>query len=158
MDQQTQTNLLQDIEQDIYLEHASVGTRFLNLLIDVLFFYGVVIVVFAVFGLIFVSTGEDINTSFLVREDPGAIFLQYIVTYSVYIGLYTLLEGAARGKTLGKLITGTRALKADGSNLSWKDAFMRSLCRIVPFEAFSAFGGHPWHDKWTDTIVVKERK
>jgi uncharacterized RDD family membrane protein YckC len=68
------------------------------------------------------------------------------------------MEGSAKGKTLGKLITGTRALKMDGGNLTWKVAFMRSLCRIVPFEAFSAFGGNPWHDRWTDTIVVKERK
>lgn len=157
MNQQPETNLLQDIEQDISLEHASVGTRFLNLLIDVIFFYGIIILIGAVFGIIFMSTGEDIETSFLAREDAGSIFLQYIVSYSVYIGLYTLLEGAS-GKTLGKLITGTRALKTDGSNLTWKDAFMRSLCRIVPFEAFSAFGGHPWHDRWTDTIVVKERK
>ena len=158
MDQQTQTNLLQDIEQDIYLEHATVGARFLNLLIDMIFFYGIVLLVGAVFGVIFMNTGEDIETSFLVREDASSILLQYLLIYTVYIGVYTLLEGVARGKTLGKLITGTRAVKTDGSNLSWKDAFMRSLCRIVPFEAFSAFGGHPWHDRWTNTMVVKERK
>lgn len=157
MDHQTTPNILSDIEQDIYLEPASVGLRFANLLIDLLFFYGIMLLVGAVLGLIFVSTGEEIDSSFLVREDAGSILLQYVFSYGTYLGLYTLLEGAARGKTLGKLITGTRALKMDGSNLTWKDAFMRSLCRIVPFEALSGFGGHPWHDKWTDTLVVKDK-
>jgi len=27
----------------------------------------------------------------------------------------------------------------------------------VPLEALSAFGGHPWHDRWTKTRVVKTR-
>lgn len=158
MNQQTQPDLLQDIEQDISLEYASVGARFLNLLIDSIFYYGVIIAVGAAFGIIFMSTGENIPTSFLVRADFTSLLLQYILSYTVYIGVYTVLEGAARGKTLGKLITGTRALRIDGENLTWRDAFLRSLCRIVPFEAFSSFGGHPWHDKWTDTIVIKERK
>lgn len=158
MNQQTDVNLLQDFEQDLYLEHASVGARFLNLLIDLILFYLLVMLVGAVLGIIFMSTGQDVETSFLGRQDAGAILLQYVMVYGVYIGVYTLLEGAARGKTLGKLITGTRAVKSDGSSLSWKDAFMRSLCRSVPFEAFSGFGGHPWHDRWTNTIVIKERK
>ncbi len=63
------------------------------------------------------------------------LFSSILYFYCDVHGVYTLLEGAAKGKTLGKLITGTRALKIDGSNLTWKDAFLRSLCRIVPFEA-----------------------
>ncbi|HEX9513187.1 MAG TPA: hypothetical protein VF939_22005 [Puia sp.] len=29
----------------------------------------------------------------------------------------------------------------------------------VPFEVFSALGSpcHPWHDRWTDTLVIDER-
>ena len=158
MEQQTDLNILSDIEQDFALERASVGIRFANLLIDMVFFYGIMLLVGAVLGIIFLATGIDINTSFLVREDIGSKSLQYLLSYATYLSLYTLLEGAANGKTLGKLITGTRALREDGSKLSWKDAFLRSLCRIIPFEAFSAFGGNPWHDRWTNTIVVKERK
>jgi uncharacterized RDD family membrane protein YckC len=158
MDQQTETNILADIEQDIFFEPASVGVRFANLLIDTIFYYGIMILIGIALGIILESTGGDIEKSFLVGEDAGSISLQYLVSFASYLGLFTVLEGAAKGKTPGKLITGTRALKMDGSDLTWKDAFMRSLCRIVPFEAFSAFGGNPWHDRWTNTIVVKERK
>ncbi len=38
------TNILSDIEQEIYLEQASVGVRFVNYLIDLLFFYGIIII------------------------------------------------------------------------------------------------------------------
>ena len=158
MDHQISTNILADIEQDILLKPASLGVRFANLLIDTLFYYGIMLLIGVALAVIYESTGDDIQTSFLIREDIGAISLQYLLGFISYLGVFTILEGSAKGKTLGKLITGSRALKIDGGNLTWKNAFMRSLCRIVPFEAFSAFGGHPWHDRWTDTIVVKERK
>jgi hypothetical protein len=42
--------------------------------------------------------------------------------------------------------------------MSAKTVLLRTLCRIVPFEPFSAFGGHPWHDKWTRTYVIDVKK
>jgi uncharacterized RDD family membrane protein YckC len=61
------------------------------------------------------------------------------------------------GRTLGKLITGSKAVREDGTSLTWKDACLRSLSRMVPFEPFSALGGAPWHDRWTKTTVVRTR-
>jgi uncharacterized RDD family membrane protein YckC len=158
MEQQTDTNLLADIEQDISLEPASVSIRFANFLIDSIFYYGIILLIGFVLIVVLESNGADIENSFLFREDPGSILLQYVVSLGSYLGMFTLLEGAAKGKTLGKLITGTRALRLNGEDLTWKDAFMRTLCRLVPFELFSAFGGNPWHDRWTDTLVIKERR
>ena len=89
--------------------------------------------------------------------DGNAIFegLQgYVISYSVIIAYFTLFEGLTRGRTLGKLITGTYAVGMDAKPVTMKQAFQRSLCRIVPFEPFSGFGT-PWHDKWTATTVVK---
>ena len=155
MDQQADINLLQDIEQDIYLERVGPGLRFANLMIDTLVYYGVLIVGL---GFVIYGSGQDVDNSFLGREDGGSVALQYLISIASYLGFFTLLEGATKGKTLGKFITGTRALKIDGNKITWKDALMRSLSRLVPFEAFSAFGGNPWHDRWTDTIVIKDRK
>ena len=39
--------------------------------------------------------------------------------------------------------------------LDWEDAFMRSLCRLIPFDPLSAFAGHPWHDELSKTKVIK---
>jgi uncharacterized RDD family membrane protein YckC len=65
-------------------------------------------------------------------------------------------RGITKGRSLGKWITGTVAVRLDGNTINWKDAFLRSLSRIVPFEPFSALGYAPWHDKWTETTVVKK--
>ncbi|MEO6405093.1 MAG: RDD family protein [Ferruginibacter sp.] len=82
--------------------------------------------------------------------------LSYLISFTLYLSYYTLMEGSTKGKTIGKFITKTRSVREDGSQLTYSDAFKRSLSRLVPFEPFSAFEYRPWHDKWTDTIVIKE--
>jgi len=71
---------------------------------------------------------------------------------------YTFSEGASRGRSVGKLVTRTKVVKEDESEISWKDALIRSLCQLVPFEAFSAFDGYPWHDRWSHTKVIRINK
>jgi len=85
-----------------------------------------------------------------------SVMPNFLISFIVIISYYTVLEGATKGRTLGKFVTGTVAVKQDGSAITWKDAFLRSLCRLVPFEPFSALGRMPWHDKWTKTIVIKK--
>ncbi|MFI5196603.1 MAG: hypothetical protein ACHQD8_05900, partial [Chitinophagales bacterium] len=72
--------------------------------------------------------------------------------------IYTIIEGITKGRSLGKLITGTVAVKEDLTKITWNEAVIRSTGRLVPFEAFSALGGVPWHDKWSKTIVIKKRQ
>ncbi|MBV4359343.1 RDD family protein [Pinibacter aurantiacus] len=138
-------DLLQEIEQEIVIEHATVGQRFANYLIDILCVYAIVIV----FGIIgSVRSGSNIF--------QDSTLLVYACLYSTVIIYYTITEGLLKGRTLGKLITRTRVVKEDGSSITFGDALKRSFSRIVPFEVFSAFGGHPWHDRWTQTYVVKK--
>ena len=61
---------------------------------------------------------------------------------------------------LGKFVTGTMVLMEDGSKPTFKDIFIRSLCRLIPFEAFSFLGaeGRGWHDSMSDTYVVDVKK
>jgi len=71
---------------------------------------------------------------------------------------YTILE-ATTGKTIGKMITGTKVTNDDFSKPSLGSAFKRSLCRLIPFEPLSFFGSSSpsgWHDTITDTWVVDE--
>lgn len=81
------------------------------------------------------------------------IFLISIIQSVIFMGFYEYLT---KGVTLGKLITGTKAVNQDGTNITIGTAFLRSLCRIVPFEPFSALTTpcYPWHDKWTKTFVI----
>lgn len=152
-------NLLHDIELDITLEPVSAGTRFLHYLIDTIGFYVLIFIIGGAIGIGAVANDMDVEDTGLVGNAGTAILLQYLLSFLLYVGFYTFMEGMTKGKTLGKYLTGCRVVKDNsGSAISWKDAFLRSLCRVVPFEPFSTFGRRPWHDRWTDTIVIKERK
>ena len=79
-----------------------------------------------------------------------------LVFIGFFVAFYCLSEIIFKGRTIGKFITGTKAINEDGTEPDPKTYFLRSLCRVVPFEPFSAFGSpsRPWHDKWTHTIVI----
>jgi uncharacterized RDD family membrane protein YckC len=141
-------DLLQDVEQEIPLESATVGQRFLNMLIDLAGFF-VIIIGFGFFGAL--VWGE----SFVEGLDSINPIMDRILT-SIAFGLYiSVVEGLTKGRSLGKLVTRTKAVTIYNEPTTWSNSFARGFSRVVPFEALSAFGGNPWHDRWTDTRVVK---
>jgi uncharacterized RDD family membrane protein YckC len=133
-------DLLTDVEKEINLVPVSAGIRFADYLIDMVIFYILFVAVLLLLRS-FISDSDGI--------------LLYIISYTLFVAYYTLIEGATNGRSVGKLITGSKAVKEDGTAITWNDALLRSLTRIVPFEPFSAFGSNPWHDRWTHTKVVK---
>lgn len=147
----SQTDLLEEIDS-INLIPAEKGARFLNYIIDIVGYYLFIFLFMMLIGILnpdfFRQTGDSADASLSA----------YVIALLSFLVYYTILEGATKGKTLGKLITNTRAVKEDGADITWSDAFKRTLSRIVPFEPFSGFSDRPWHDKWTNTIVVKKVK
>jgi len=133
-------------------EYASATQRFFNYLIDTVIFYGVMYGMTTILLTIFYLAvgGPDKSGSFQI--------VLILVSYIFYILFYTFSEGASRGKSVGKLITRTKVVREDESEITWRDAFIRSLYRIIPFEPFSAFGGYPWHDRWSHTKVIRINK
>ena len=156
--QPTETGFSEQLITEIQLVPATTGQRFLNFLIDYLLMY---------FGLSqLTGAGVGVLLAFLfpefmlrLSENPTQIdffLLAYAMGIINYLLYYTICEKGFKGYTLGKLITGTKAIRNDGGELTFKDALLRSLCRLVPFEVFSGFG-YPWHDTWTKTMVIKAR-
>ena len=146
-----QKNLLADLE--LNLVQAGSGKRLANYFIDLIVFY-ILMFCFGVFlAALDSNASEDINS---VRG-PLLDRLISLIFYGISMGL---IEGLFRGKTLGKVITGTRAVNEDGSRISFLTGFLRGLSRAVPFDAFSALGQppYPWHDRWTNTYVINERE
>lgn len=153
---QTEQHLFTDEDLNQYQE-ASTGQRFLNYLIDALVMrFGLSMLTGWLVGEILVNYFPEFTIKFL---DEG--FEYYLTLYFIaiinYLFYYTICEAFFRGYTLGKLIAGTRAIRQTGEELRFKDALLRSLCRLVPFEIFSGFGYRPWHDSWTNTMVIKAR-
>ncbi len=139
---------------DNHVVRADTGKRLANYIIDFIGFY---VLAFAVAVLVGLLSPDTLNG--IADDDPvnfGGQLLT-LVLYGLYMGL---VEAIFKGKTLGKLITGTRAVNLDGSPISTTTAFTRGLCRSVPFCAFSALGSpcNPWQDRWTDTMVMDERQ
>lgn len=145
-------------EDYVQYKTAATGQRFVNWLIDNLLMrfglsYATGIVVGFIIANLFPGYAQKIVND---QTTTDILLLSYAIGFFNYLLYYTICEKAFRGYTLGKLITGTRAIREDGGELTFKDALLRSLSRLVPFEALSGFG-RPWHDSWTKTQVVQVR-
>lgn len=126
-------------------EIASSDRRLLNLFLD---FIG-----YEVLAFLLGAGSALLGVSDLLAAFPDLVFgIVLISTY--YIG-----QEALWGKTLGKWITGTKVVNQDGGRPSWGQIVGRTLCRFIPFEAFSFLGKQPvgWHDKLSNTRVIRER-
>ncbi|HUB59239.1 MAG TPA: RDD family protein [Puia sp.] len=145
-------NILDDVHYTLY--QASGGKRFANYIVDWIGFSLVWQFLFAEL------LGRALVLFNFPVENAAALYsVAYVAVFVTFGLLVGGLEAATGGKTLGKLITSTRAVNEDGSRLKPGRAFLRYLVRLVPFEAFSALGSpsYPWHDRWTKTIVIDER-
>ena len=136
------------------LVQAGHGKRLANYLIDLFAFsilFSIVLVVW--------SSIEPERFSAAPQNTFQELFNNLLVSvlYSFYMGI---IEAVFKGKSLGKLITGTRAVYRNGQPVSAKTAFYRGLIRVVPFCPFSGLGipCHPWQDRWTQTIVIDEKR
>jgi len=132
-------------------ESATVGQRFLNYIIDVIVLYAIGFGMVTMLIILMYATGTDTNKNGAFQESVLLLWVFLVV-------LYTFSEGASQGRSVGKLMTRTKVVREDGSEISWKDAFVRSLCRLIPFEPFTAFGGYPLHDRISHTKVIKVTK
>jgi uncharacterized RDD family membrane protein YckC len=151
-----QENLFED---HIQYTPATSGQRFLNWLIDnLLMRFGLSYITGTAVGYIIGKFFPEYASHIVYDQNTIDLFvLAYAIGIFNYLIYYTICEKAFRGYTLGKLITGTRVIRDDGGELTFKDALLRSLSRLVPFEVLSGFGYSPWHDAWTKTTVIKAR-
>ncbi|MFC4230678.1 RDD family protein [Parasediminibacterium paludis] len=134
---------------EVNLVLAGRGLRFANYLIDLIVFYIVLIVGGGlIIGIFFPAYAADLE-----EMNP---LLDRIITLLFY-GMYmSIVEVMTQGRSLGKYITGTKAVNHDGTPISAATAFGRGFSRMVPFDQISALGDppSPWHDQWNNTHVV----
>ena len=135
-------------------ERSTAGKRFVNYLIDVFIFY----LLFFILGIL-IALISPTSVEMFTNDSPGFGLLDRLITLVLYALYMSIVEAIFKGKSLGKLITKTRAVNLDGSQISASTAFARGFSRAVPFCAFSAFGSpcNPWQDKWTNTMVINEK-
>ena len=131
---------------------ADKNRRFLNFLIDTVTYCALTVAVGFLLGVLSVITQIDL-LFFLGNQAAEWVFgIGIILLYYIPLEYYT-------GRSLGKFLTGTYVVSTDGSKPTFKQIFLRSLARIVPFEPFSFLGKNSgWHDKWTNTQVCYKKR
>jgi uncharacterized RDD family membrane protein YckC len=129
------------------LKETPLIQRFMHNLIDLYLSVLICLHIFIAMGLDFMSRLEH-----LLGERP-VIFLIAAVSRIIWYLFFEIFFGA----TPAKFLTESKVVMADGSKVTPKAVILRTISRLVPFEAFSfLFGSKGWHDRWTKTMVVKE--
>lgn len=130
---------------------VGAGTRFANYILDYLFIMAAYILFFIIIGIIAALTNTPTEISF---EDENTLLL-YLIAFIVNMFYYTVLE-TLTGRTMAKLITRTKVVAENGEKASFDAILIRSLCRFIPFDAFSFLGEDTrgWHDTLSKTRVI----
>lgn len=135
---------------------ASKWIRFANVIIDYIIRMILGGVIGFILGVISELTG---NYTLIDLFFYSGTMMEWVFGYLITIVYYTAIE-TLTGRSIAKYITNTKVVIYDGSKPTFNEILVRSLCRIIPLEAFSFFGenGKGWHDSLSKTFVVDIKK
>lgn len=127
----------------------SGGARFLHFIIDQLFI-GVLTACIELLPVFVHAEGFSFGSVItLMSVSP----LRWGVTFVYYL-LFEIFTGSTPAKTLlGRTVINEYAEKADAGVCA-----VRTLIRLIPFEAFSCISERGWHDQWSNTFVVAKEE
>ncbi len=134
---------------------AGIGSRYQAALLDHLLM-GLIIILLAIGGRL--AQGYDTFSLF-------SAFI-YIASFAVLFGYYTFFETVWRGQSPGKRAMNLRVLKANGLPITFTDALLRNIVRLIDFLPASyglgltvMFFNRRWQrlgDLAAGTVVVRE--
>ena len=150
-DNTQEKGLIEDLHAIQYTRKADKTQRFVNYVVD----YIIATLLGLLFAVAIIVLITALGDNGYNEESDGFMLVFYIAMIMGFVAYYTGFEYGNGGRTVGKMITATYAVRIDGSPLTLEDAFLRSLSRLVPFMRFSGFADTPWHDQWTNTMVIK---
>jgi uncharacterized RDD family membrane protein YckC len=126
---------------------ASKGQRFGTLVIDYLCFFVVSFLFDIVIIVLFGPKGMQ-----ALKGVPN-----FLIGMLMMLAFYCFFEGVW-ARTPGKFMLGTAVVTAKGEKPGFSQVIGRTLCRFIPFDAFSFLWGEAgWHDSISKTQVVRVR-
>ncbi len=150
-DQELSIKEEQKAEESRLKERVSQGKRFANYLLDTIFalIFGVIM------GFILGIVLALISPNLLNTIDFDSTIVNYLFNTVAFFLYYTLFE-SINGRSLAKYITKTMVVDENGEKPSFGTIMVRSLCRKIPFNAFSFLSSDEsgWHDRFSNTRVV----
>lgn len=101
---------------------------------------------------------EKLRPFFTFLENfAGERFSLLIIIVICRLFFYAFSEFFLEGSP-AKFLTETKVTNNKGDSVTGKTSLIRTLFRFVPFEAFSFLSNQGWHDKWSKTAVVQEKR
>ncbi len=126
--------------------------RFGHWLLDYVFRLIFELAIGVVLGIILALTN---NIEFL--EDPSIDTYNKLLSWLVFQPLYYFIFEFAMQASPAKAILGRIVVDEYGNKPTTKQIFLRSISRVVPFEAFSCLSTLGWHDTWSNTFVLRKK-
>ncbi|GEP52276.1 hypothetical protein FNO01nite_29480 [Flavobacterium noncentrifugens] len=141
MDNTTNENI---ILEEVKLDIASNNSRVTNMIADSIIFY---IIYYALISYSYEMYGADTESDPLL--DLTFLLVSFLLVYTVTEYFFS--------KTIGKFISRTNVVNLDGTKPGLRSILSRTLCRLIPCEAFSfMFLQNGLHDKFSKTRVVND--
>lgn len=130
------------------------GLRFANYIVDNIGVYIFAVIIGVLLFLVLSVLDPELLDDYLYND---TLLFDWLLGLAITVLYYFGFESAL-GRTPGKLVTGTKVVDENGNKPTLKMIFVRTLCRFIPFEAFSFLGSNTgWHDTISKTRVVKVR-
>ena len=140
---------------EVHATHAMVDAgkwrRFFNWMLDYITMWVIFMVLVAA---VILAGGENA----VAWVDGIGFWEEQLLGIGLLVAYYIVMEGLF-GLTFGKWLTGTRVVDEGGGPPTWRQAVLRSLARLIPFEPFSVLFSEDgvdrgWHDRLPRTRVV----
>jgi len=137
-----------------YCEVAYVDgwARFGHWLLDYVFRIIFELAIGVILGVILALTG-----GLEILQDPSVDLYNKLLSWLVFQPLYYFIFEFAMQASPGKALLGRIVVDEYGNKPTAKQFFIRSISRVVPFEAFSCLSPLGWHDNWSNTFVIRKK-
>lgn len=133
---------------------ASSTQRIFHLLVDLL----VTLLIFSNLFKLLIKTEElrsVLESIASVLGERGLVLLMFVFFRLIYYAFFEAIFQYSPAKFLSE----TKVIKNEEDALTLKTVIYRTIYRFVPFEALSFIFNHTgWHDKWSNTSVIKEKR
>jgi uncharacterized RDD family membrane protein YckC len=138
--------------------YVSRWIRFANYVVDTIAKFGIKLLLTYLASYIY----NDFYSNHWILDVAGGgvnVWRNLFWVYVQSIIFYFILEVTTQ-RTIGKFVTGTMVVMEDGSKPGADAIIKRTLCRLIPFEAFSFFAdtSRGWHDTISGTYVVNVKQ
>lgn len=135
---------------------ASKGQRFINFIIDLFVVYLITIGIGAAINII----GQLMDNYKLSDWITSLTLIENIFFGLIVLFFYFAIMEMYLSRTFGKYFTKTLVVKHNGAKPKVKSIIVRTLVRMIAFEAFSFLNHNArgWHDTLSVTYVVKKHE